>query len=233
MSASTATLDHYSDEHRLSGSALMRYRKPLAVLAGLLVPFLTIWLIATLNDRDINRDDLQQKVINFDVEQRKQINKPKPKPPVQKKIRRPQQDMPSLKPGLSNDALAMGGLSFGVPQFDESDFAEFADSGLLDGSGDGRDKQRTVDTKPKVIKRSPIVYPELARKQGISGYVTMNVLINESGSVEDVQVVDAQPKDMFELKAESTIRRWRFEAATFNGRKVKAWALQKIVFKLD
>jgi len=84
-----------------------------------------------------------------------------------------------------------------------------------------------------VIKRSPIVYPELARKQGVSGYVSMNVLIDENGNVEDVEIVDSKPTELFNLKADSTIRRWKFEPATYNGKKVKVWAMQKIVFKLN
>jgi len=91
----------------------------------------------------------------------------------------------------------------------------------------------TVDVPPKVRKRSPIVYPELARKQGVSGYVTMNVLIDEQGNVEDVDIIESKPAEIFDLKAESTIRRWKFEPGTYNGQQVKVWAMQKIVFKLD
>ena len=61
----------------------------------------------------------------------------------------------------------------------------------------------------------------------------MNVLINEQGNVEGVEIIESKPKDIFDLKADSTIRRWQFEPATYNGKKVKVWATQKIVFKLD
>lgn len=209
------------------------FKQPLAITAAILVPLLTFWMVVSLNDRPLDREKLDQKVVSFDVEKKKQLNKPKPKPKQEKRQRPRPQDMPSLKPSLNNDALALGGLSFGVPQFDESRFDDLADNSLLDDTGAGRKKDQTVDTKPKVVKRSPIVYPELARKQGISGYVTMNVLISETGAVEDVVIVDSKPAEIFDLKADSTIRRWTFEPATFNGRKVEAWALQKIVFKLN
>jgi protein TonB len=129
--------------------------------------------------------------------------------------------------------LSGSGLSFGMPQFDEANFSDINDGNLLDSvAGQAMDKE-TVDTAPKVIRRSAVVYPDLARRQGISGYVTMNVLINESGNVEDVEIVDSKPEEIFDLKAGDTIRRWKFEPATYNGKKVKVWAMQKIVFKLD
>lgn len=204
----------------------------LALLAAVLVPVLTFWLIALLNEREINREELSQTVVSFDVEKRQQIQKPKPKPPEQERVRRMQDDTPALKPGLNSDALALSGLSFGVPQFNESEFSDISDQSLLENT-DERKEGESLDTRPRVVKRSPIVYPELARKQGVSGYVVMNVLINELGDVENVVIVDSKPEDVFDLKADSTIRRWKFEPATYNGRKVKAWALQKIAFKLQ
>jgi protein TonB len=209
------------------------WKRSLALFSALSVPFLTFWLVLTLNEHGGQNKSEVKKSVSFDVEKKKQLKKAPPKKPEPKQRPKTPQRAPSLKPGLSNDALGMEGLSFGVPQFSESDFSQFDSSSLLDDGSEGRDKEQTVDTKPKVLKRSPIVYPEMARKQGISGYVIMNVLINENGNVEEVVIVESKPEEMFDLKAESTIRQWRFDAATYNGRKVKAWAMQKIVFKLN
>lgn len=141
--------------------------------------------------------------------------------------------MPSVEPVDLGGALGGSGLSFGVPQFDETEFAELEDGDLLNAKNSGPMDKSSVDTPPRVIKRSPIVYPELARKQGVSGFVSMNVLIDENGSVEDVKVLESEPEEIFDLQADSTIRQWRFEPATYNGKKVKVWATQKIVFKLN
>jgi len=204
-----------------------------AVIAAITIPFLLFVLVIGLNESDNDRNALNDNTSHFDVETKHQVNKPKPKPKPKKRNRPQAEALPSIKPENVSRSLSGNGLSFGVPQFDEAEFSELQNTDLLgDASGGAMDKS-TVDTPPRVLKRSPIVYPELARKQGVSGYVTMNVLIDESGNVENVEVVEAKPKDMFELKAESTIRQWRFEPATYNGKKVKVWALQKIVFKLD
>lgn len=212
----------------------MSKRPAVALLAALIVPYLIFSLVISLNEHDLRKDKSQDKQVNFDVKKQPKIKKPKPRPKPRKvKKRRSSQPLPSIRPSNVGTSLGGSGLSFGVPLFDESEFSDIADGGLLDSFANNPMDRDSVDTPPKVVKRSPIVYPELARKQGISGYVAMNVLISESGNVEDVEIIESEPKEIFDLKADSTIRMWKFEPATYNGKKVKVWAMQKIVFKLD
>lgn len=204
-----------------------------AAVGGLIVPYIIFSLVIGLNESDFRHEMSQGKSLNFDVQKQQQINKPKPKPKPKPKRKQESRPLPSIKPSSVGNSLGGNGLSFGVPLFDEAEFSEIADGGLLDAMDKGPMDKETVDTMPKVLKRAPIVYPEMARRQGVSGFVSMNVLINESGSVEDVEIIEAKPEEMFELMADSNIRRWKFEPATYNGQKVKVWAMQKIVFKLD
>jgi len=205
----------------------------LAFIVALIVPFIIFVVVIGLNESDLEVDDDKDKDLSFDVTRQEQIRKPKPPQREQPKRRRSADQLPSIKPSNVGSDLAGGGLSFGVPQFDEAEFEEIADTGLLDNSINRAMDDAAVDVPPKVRKRSPIVYPELARRQGISGFVTMNLLIDEEGNVEDVEIIESKPKEIFDLKADSTVRRWKFEPATYNGRKVKVWAMQKIVFRLD
>ena len=186
-----------------------------------------------LNEKDFDIDKTLDKQVNFDVKKQQQIKKPKPKEKPKPKRRQQSQPLPSIKPSDLGSSMAGGGLSFGMPVFDDAQFADINDGGLLDSFANNTMDKDSVDTPPRVKKRSPIVYPELARRQGISGYVSMDVLIDEAGNVEDVTIVESKPKDIFDLKAENTIRSWKFEPATYNGKKVKVWAMQKIVFNLD
>lgn len=209
------------------------HRRFYPFIAAFVVPYLIFSVVIGLNEKDTLHKDSVSGVVSFDVEKKRQINRPKPKPKPKKKRRQTSQPLPSIKPTDIGSSLSGSGLSFGIPLFDDANFADIADGGLLDSmAGDTMDRD-SVDTPPRVVRRSPIVYPELARRQGVSGFVTMNVLINETGTVEDVEVIDSKPKEIFDLKADSTIRRWKFEPATYNGKKVKVWAMQKIVFKLD
>ncbi|MDX1810656.1 MAG: energy transducer TonB [Gammaproteobacteria bacterium] len=208
-------------------------KRIVALSAALVVPFFLFVVVISLNESAIDKEEKQDKQVNFDVNKQKQIKQQKPKQKPKPKRRKPSAQTPSIKPSGLGSSLSGSGLSFGIPQFDEAKFSDISDGGLLDSvAGKALDKE-TVDTAPKVLRRSPVVYPELARRQGISGYVTMNVLIDESGNVEDVEIIESKPEEIFDLKANDTIRRWKFEPATYNGKKVKVWAMQKIVFKLD
>lgn len=208
-------------------------RKLIALLVTIIVPFLIFNFVILLNETDLKKDEKQDKKTNFKVEKQQKIKKEKPKPKPKKKPRRTNQALPSIKPSNIGNNLGSGGLSFGMPQFSDAEFADFKDDALL---GDLQNKtmdNESVDSAPKVIKRSSIVYPELARKQGISGYVLLNVLIDENGRVEDATIIEAKPKDIFDLSATNSIRKWKFEPATYMGKKVKVWATQKITFKLN
>jgi len=209
------------------------YPRLIALFAALAIPYLLFSLVIGLNETDMDRSFLEQQASNFDVEKKKQIKKTEPEPKPKEQPRRVTEQLPSVKPATLGGSLDGSGLSFGVPQFNEANFAEFEDSDLLGSNSNGPMDKSSVDTPPKVIKRSPIVYPELARKQGVSGYVSMNVLINENGRVDDVQILQSEPAEVFDLMADSTIRQWQFEPATYNGKKVQVWAAQKIVFKLN
>lgn len=212
---------------------VMVNRNVVALLAALIVPYLIFSLVVSLNDKGFEKERGDNKSSSFDVKKQAKIKKPAPKKKPKPKPKKVNQPLPSIKPTNVGSTLSGGGLSFGMPLFDEAEFADIADNGLLDSFANNAMDKDSVDTAPKVIRRSPIVYPELARRQGISGYVTMNVLISEAGNVEDIEIVESKPEEIFDLKADSTMRRWKFEPATYNGKKVKVWAMQKIVFKLD
>ena len=208
------------------------FKRVVAVLSALIIPYMIFSLVFTLNESDLEVENDQDKQVNFDVKKQQQLKKPKPKPKKEKRRRQAAQKLPTIKPSDVGSSLSGSGLSFGLPQFDEAEFEDIKTDSLLDFVDSSAMDNDSVDTSPKVVRRSPIVYPELARRQGISGYVTMNVLIDELGNVEDVEIIDSKPKEIFDLKADTTVRRWKFEPATYNGKKVKVWAVQKIVFKL-
>jgi protein TonB len=204
-----------------------------SVVASVCIPYIIFVIVIGLNESDVKDTLINDRVSNFDIEKKTQIKKPEPKKQPEKKETRRQEKLPSIKPSDIDNSLLGEGLSFGTPQFNEANFDEFMGDDLLGVKDNSVMDKSSVDTPPRIIKRSPIVYPELARKQGVSGFVSMNVLIDENGNVEDVEIVDSKPEEIFDLMADSTIRRWQFEPATYNGKRVKVWALQKIVFELN
>lgn len=121
----------------------------IAVVAAFVVPFAIFILVIGLNESDIERDVAKDSAANFDVERKRQINKPKPKPKPKPKKREQAQKLPSVKPANVGANLSGSGLSFGVPQFDEAEFAELQSDDLLAGTTDQAMDKSTVDTPQK------------------------------------------------------------------------------------
>lgn len=209
------------------------FKKLIAFVVAIVIPFLIFTFVILLNETSIEREDKKEKKTNFQVEKQKQIKKQKPKPKPKPKPKKSSRPLPSIQPMVGGDNLGSGGLSFNMPTFNEAQFGDINDDSLLSGMETKTMDKSSVDSIPKVLKRSPIVYPELARKQGASGYVLLNVLIDENGRVEEVEILESKPKVVFDIAATNTVRKWKFEPATYMGKKVKVWATQKITFKLN
>ncbi len=78
----------------------------------------------------------------------------------------------------------------------------------------------------------PPRYPFSARRRRIEGYVVVEFTVTETGEVEDVRVVEASPRGVFERAAISAIKRWRFKPKMREGKPIRVRARQKIEFKL-
>jgi len=80
----------------------------------------------------------------------------------------------------------------------------------------------------------PVVpdYPEGSGGGGIEGFVTLKLLIDESGAVREVSLVDAQPPGVFEDSAVAAFRTARFLPGQRNGRPVKSQILIRVTYEL-
>ncbi len=76
-------------------------------------------------------------------------------------------------------------------------------------------------------------YPREALLKGIEGWVRLRFIIREDGTVDKPQVVDANPKRLFNRAAMRAILRWKFKPRIVDGQAVSREAEQVIDFKLD
>ncbi len=74
------------------------------------------------------------------------------------------------------------------------------------------------------------VYPESARKRGVEGWVELAFTVMPNGTVEDVEVRNASPADVFDDAAIRAIRGWRFEPVERNGERVSQRAMVRLRF---
>lgn len=76
-------------------------------------------------------------------------------------------------------------------------------------------------------------YPRQARQRGIEGHVRLAFTITREGGVENIRVLEAQPRHVFEREARRAAARWRFAPRSENGLNVAREATKTLYFRLQ
>lgn len=143
---------------------------------------------------------------------------PPPPPPPPKTPPKPQ----APEPETNNDT---SGLTFNMPGVQLAG----ANAGMsAPGAGFGRDGDATpiVRIEPK--------YPIQAARDGKEGWVTLSFTINEIGGVEDVDVIEAEPKRIFDKEAKRALRKWKYKPKVVDGKPMRQPGLTvRLDFKMD
>ncbi len=95
--------------------------------------------------------------------------------------------------------------------------------------------QEAVEVPAKVDPRRPPVeppYPESARRRRQAGTVTLNLLLDENGRVQDATVSESSGYEILDKSAVDTAKRnWRFIPATRDGINVPTTHRFKVTFR--
>ena len=76
-------------------------------------------------------------------------------------------------------------------------------------------------------------YPYRARQQGIEGHIKLAFTITAAGRVENIRVLEASPRNVFDREARRAASRWRFAPRTENGAPVSREAVKTLHFRLQ
>lgn len=76
-------------------------------------------------------------------------------------------------------------------------------------------------------------YPRYALQRGIEGHVKLAFTINRASAVENLRVLDASPRNVFEREARRAALRWRFAPRTEGGLAVAREAVKTLYFRLE
>ena len=100
----------------------------------------------------------------------------------------------------------------------------FGDGAAVGGGGGTGDRGVTpmVRVQPQ--------YPRKAAMEGIEGWVKLRFDVNESGTVENAEVLAAEPPRVFDSAARQAVLNWRYKPQTENGKPVR---LNGIEVRLD
>jgi protein TonB len=87
---------------------------------------------------------------------------------------------------------------------------------------------KQLDVYPALAKPLDLRYGGKAAADGVTGRALLLVMIDESGTVRDVSVVEAEPADYFEDDAKRAFMSARFSPAYRNGRAVRSRVLVQV-----
>ena len=65
---------------------------------------------------------------------------------------------------------------------------------------------------PSLVRAVPPEYPRAAERRELEGHVKVSFDVDESGSVSNVAVVQAEPAGIFDSAATRAVSRWKFES---------------------
>lgn len=68
------------------------------------------------------------------------------------------------------------------------------------------------------LHRKQPKYPRRALQRNIEGYVVMSFTIDETGRPTDIEVIDANPKRLFDREAKVALKQWKYQPMIVNGK---------------
>lgn len=197
-----------------------------AVLVSLGGFFLLVLLLNFMNGTISFQKKKSLSQVKFDPKKVKK--KTQQKIAKKKRPKKSRNKIKSLKPKM-NMAFASSGLDLGLDILGLSS----QDSRLLSQAGETVMTEDVVDRLPEAQYREPIPYPEFAKEKNITGYVTINILVNKEGEVDKVKLLDSSPEGVFDQVAMNSVKGWSFSPAEYKGRFVSVWVKQKLKFQVN
>lgn len=101
-------------------------------------------------------------------------------------------------------------------------------------STDAKTSLNVTGGEARPIVRIAPQYPIAAAREGIEGWVILSFSINETGGIEDVEVLEAEPKRVFNREAMRALRKWKYRPKIVEGKPVKQHNITvQLDFKLE
>lgn len=88
------------------------------------------------------------------------------------------------------------------------------------------------DTPPVPVRTPPPEYPSQLKRDGVSGMVVVNVVIEADGSVADVEVRKSTNSE-FDAPALEAVKNWRFKPAKKDGNAIRSKVALPLKFSAE
>lgn len=108
----------------------------------------------------------------------------------------------------------------------------------VSSSGSSFSEQISAQTQQKeetaqIINFSQPKYPELARSKNIEGFIKVKLYISDLGKLQSFEILDSEPKGIFEDSLKNALSEWTFKPALSKGKSITGVLIRKIYFKMD
>ena len=205
----------------------------MAGFVGAAVSFaLTLALLVSMNQPVAKKQDKPRKAgVAMSV---KPPPPPKRKPRKKRRKRRAKRTARKAPAAAPRMKTALNGLQVDLGQGQHLDLGGQGQD-LVGATRNNRNLVMTedsVDQPHKAVQRIAPSYPARARADGLTGKVTLSLLIDAVGNVKRVKVLSSTPPGVFDEAAIRAVEQWRFQPASYRGQQVRVWARQSVQFKL-
>ena len=200
------------------------------VVGGILFPVSTFEKKKKVEvEQELDISNLKKPETEQPKEEVEQEKEPPPPAPIMENVNiaaPAMDDAPALSPMSLSDlesALAPGG---GGGMFGGGGGFQSGRIGGKGGGGLGADMDQAfsmadLDQKPRVVYQPAPVYPAALRSRKIDGVVTVIFVVDANGRVANAKV-EKSSDPAFDKPALDAVRKWKFEPAMKEGRKVSA-----------
>ncbi len=135
---------------------------------------------------------------------------------------RPKRERPPTPPNIQQSRPAISSSASAVSVFLPENNMGF------DGGIPNADRRATP------LVRIPPQYPESQLRKGREGWVLVEFTITPTGRTENVVVVDADPKRVFNNAVLRAIKRWKYQPKLVGGKAVAQHNMREVIrFELD
>lgn len=145
----------------------------------------------------------------------------KKEPPKPKKPPMPPQQVAQQNTPMKQIAMRMPDV---IPDLSMANKSLLGDAQIGMGFGDG-------DVIPLV--RMPAQYPSKAKRRNIEGFVKARLQVNEKGTVDSVEIVEAKPKGVFERSAIRALYKYKFKPQMIDGKPQPQAVTQTLEYNMD
>ncbi|XTD80808.1 TonB family protein [Proteus vulgaris] len=133
--------------------------------------------------------------------------KPEPKPkPKPKPVDKPKPPVERPQPLIVNKGNDLKNLNPTAKPSDKGDEKPVA----VASNGEGK--------VPNAIRQGLPEYPPRARAVGMEGSIKVRFDVDADGRVDNVEIISADPKNVFERDVKRAMRQWRYEKIPYKGK---------------